>query len=128
MKWSLQRLDQAVSALLADLDEHGLLEATLVVLITAFGRTPKFMNQGKGRGHWPNCYSALMAGGGIRRGAVYGASDTQGAYVARGSPISHVDFGAMLFHALGISPETRYGPDGFSFRVSNGQPVLELFG
>jgi hypothetical protein len=128
MKWSLPRLDQAVSALLEDLEARGLLEDTLVVLVGEFGRTPRFENKGKGRGHWPNCYSALLAGGGIRGGAIYGSSDRQGAQVSTGQPISHVDFGATLYHALGIPPETRYGPDGFSFRVSEGKPVRELFG
>lgn len=127
MKWSLPRLDQAVSALLEDLDERGLLSETLVVLLGEFGRTPKFEGRGRGRGHWPNCYSGLLAGGGIQRGAVYGSSDAQGAYVAGGQPISHVDFGATLFHALGIPPETRYGPDGFSFRVNEGTRLRELF-
>jgi Protein of unknown function (DUF1501) len=128
LAWSLPRLDQAVSALIEDLDERGLLDETLVVLIGEFGRTPKFEGHGRGRGHWPQVYSALLAGGGVRRGAVYGESDTQGAFVAAGRPIDHADFGATLFHALGIPPETRWGPDGFSFRVSDGRPVEELFG
>ena len=70
---------------------------------------------------------AWLAGGGIKQGAVYGSSDRQGAQVASGRPVSHPDFAATLFHALGIPPETRYGPDNFSYRVSNGEPVLELF-
>lgn len=128
MKWSLPRLDQAVSALLEDLADRGLLDDTLVVVVGEFGRTPRFDGSGKGRDHWPHCYTGLMAGAGIRGGLVYGASDRQGAHVVSGRPISHVDFGATMFHALGIPPETRYGPDGFAFRVSNGQPVRELFG
>jgi hypothetical protein len=128
MKWSLPRLDQAVSALIEDLDERGLLDETLVVLVGEFGRTPKFEGHGRGRGHWPQAYSALLAGGGVQRGAVYGESDQQGAFVAAGRPIDHADFGATLFHALGIPPELRWGPDDFSFRVSDGQPVEELFG
>jgi len=72
------------------------------------------------------CYSALMAGAGICGGAVYGASDKQGAYV-QDHPVSPEMFGATLFHALGIPPDTRFGPDGFSFRVSDGEPVQELF-
>ena len=128
MKWSLPRLDQAVSALLEDLFQRGMLEDTLVVVAGEFGRTPKFENNDKGRGHWPECYTALMAGGGVRGGAVYGSSDKHGAYVASGRPISHVDFGATLFHALGIPPNTRFGRDGFSLRVSEGEPVMDLFG
>ncbi len=128
MKWSLPRLDQAVSALLEDLHARGMLDNTFVALISEFGRTPQFENDGKGRGHWPQCYSGILAGCGIGRGALYGASDRRGAYVANGRAISHVDFGATLYYALGIPPETRYGPDGFSFRVSDGEPVRELFG
>jgi hypothetical protein len=128
MKWSLPRLDQAVSALLEDLHVRGMLEDTFVALVSEFGRTPQFENGGKGRGHWPQCYAGILAGGGIRRGAIYGSSDRRGAYVATGRPIAHADFGATLYHALGIPPETRYGPDGFSFRISDGEPVRELFG
>jgi hypothetical protein len=128
MKWSLPRLDQAVSALLEDLHQRGLLGETLVVLLSEFGRTPRFEGKGNGRGHWPYCYSGLLAGGGVPGGSVYGSSDRQGGEVASGRPISHADFGATLFHALGIPPGTRYGPDSFSHRVSDGQPVLELLG
>lgn len=127
MRWSLPRLDQAMSALLEDLHMRGMLEDALVAIVGEFGRTPLFENKGKGRGHWAPCYSAILAGGGIHAGAVYGSSDQRGAYVSTGRPISHVDFGATVYHALGIPPETRYGPDGFSYRVSDGEPVLELF-
>ncbi len=81
---------------------------------------------GAGRDHWPACYTALLAGAGIRGGMVYGASDAQGAYV-KDRPVSPETFGATLFHALGISPAMRFGPDGFSFRVSDGEPLSELF-
>lgn len=128
MKWAFPRLDQALSALLDDMQARGLLDETLVAVIGEFGRTPKFEGKGRGRGHWPHAYTGLLAGGGIQQGLVYGSSDKEGAYVASGRPISHVDFGATLYHALGIPPETRYGPDGFSFRVSDGEPVADLFG
>jgi uncharacterized protein (DUF1501 family) len=128
MKWSLPRLDQALSTLLLDLDDRGLLEDTLVVCAGEFGRTPKFEGNGRGRGHWPQAYSTLLAGAGVRGGAVYGETDDQAAFVASGRPIDHVDFGATVYHALGIPPETRYGPDGFSFRVSTGEPLTEIFG
>lgn len=127
MKWSLPRLDQALSALIEDLHIRGMLDDTLVVVTGEFGRTPQFENNGKGRGHWSRCYTALLAGGGIRGGCVYGSSDSRGAYVSSRRPISHSDFGATIFHALGIAPETRYGPDEFSYRVSDGQPVVDLF-
>ncbi len=128
LQWSLPRLDQAVAALLDDLHERGLLDDTFVVAVGEFGRTPKFEGNGRGRGHWPHCYTALLAGAGVRGGSVYGSSDRDGAYVASGRHVSHADFGATLFHTLGIPPETRSGPDGFSLRVSPGEPLHEIFG
>src|SRR5207237_5255505 len=71
--------DQALSALVEDLDQRGLLDSTLVVVVGEFGRTPK-INKNAGRDHWPDCYSVLLAGGGVRGGAVYGSSDKSGAY------------------------------------------------
>jgi hypothetical protein len=123
--WALPRVDEAVSALLVDLEVRGLLENTLVVMVGEFGRSPKVSNEG--RDHWPACYSALLAGAGIRGGLVYGSSDKSGSYV-RDNPLRPEDFGATLFHALGIPPETRLGADGFTKPVSAGQPRLELFG
>lgn len=128
MAWAIPRLDQALSALLSDLHDRGLLDETLVVAAGEFGRTPRFEGKGRGRGHWPNCYSVLFAGGGVRGGSFHGESDAQGAFVAAGRPVSHLDFGATLFQALGIPPETRYGPDRFSFKVSDGTPLTEIFG
>jgi hypothetical protein len=123
--WALPNLDQSVSALLNDLETRGLLENTLVVLVGEFGRTPKIVKEG--RDHWPACYSALLAGAGIRGGLIHGASDAQGGYVGD-CPVKPEQFGATLFHALGVSPETRLSPDGFTKPASAGQPVLELFG
>ena len=122
--WALPRVDEAVSALLGDLEQRRLLEDTLVVMVGEFGRSPRINLNG--RDHWPACYSALLAGGGIRGGVVYGASDNQGAYV-KDHPVSPENFGATLFHSLGVPPDTRFGPDGFSFKVSDGEPLLELF-
>ena len=103
---------------------RGLLETTLVVVVGEFGRSPKV--SGAGRDHWPACYSALLAGAGIRGGMVYGASDRTGAYV-RDNPVSPENFGATLFHALGVPPETRLGADGFTHPASDGQPIAALF-
>ncbi|MBP3955326.1 DUF1501 domain-containing protein [Gemmata sp. G18] len=125
LSWALPRVDEAVSALLSDLEDRGLLETTLVVLVGEFGRTPRV--SGEGRDHWPACYSALLAGAGIRGGAVHGASDKIAAYV-KDSPVSPEDFGATLFHALDVAPETKLGSDGFTRPVSAGKPVLDLFG
>jgi hypothetical protein len=123
--WALPNLDQAVSALLEDLDLRGLLDSTLVVMVGEFGRSPRIVNAG--RDHWPACYSALLAGAGIRGGLVHGASDRHGALV-KDRPLSPENFGATLLYALGIPPETRLSPDGFTRPASLGQPVLELFG
>jgi uncharacterized protein (DUF1501 family) len=123
--WALPRVDEAVSALLTDLETRGLLETTLVVLVGEFGRTPRV--SGEGRDHWPHCYSALLAGCGVRGGLVHGASDKTAGYV-KDSPVKPEDFGATLFHALGVPAETRLGADGFTRPVSAGQPVLDLFG
>lgn len=123
----LPRFDQAVSALLEDLDQRGLLASTLVVIVGEFGRTPKISRSPyTGRDHWPQCYSALIAGGGVGGGVVYGRSDKHGGYV-HDHPVSPADLGATIFHALGIPPQTRYGPDGFSLRVSDGEPIAALF-
>jgi uncharacterized protein (DUF1501 family) len=120
----LPPLDRGVSALLDDLLASGLLDETLVVMVGEFGRSPRI--SAAGRDHWPACYTSLLAGAGIRGGLVYGASDAQGAYV-KDRPVSPETFGATLFHALGVSPDMRFGPDGFSFRVSDGEPLVELF-
>jgi hypothetical protein len=122
--WALPNVDQAVSALLEDLHVRGLLDDTLVVMVGEFGRSPRIT--GAGRDHWPACYSAMLAGAGIRGGYVHGSSDRQGAYV-RDAAVRPEQFGATLFHALGIAPETRLSPDGFTRPASAGQPVMSLF-
>lgn len=126
--WALPRADQAVAALLEDLHERGLLDTTLVVLVGEFGRTPKISRGSKaiGRDHWPHCYSALLAGAGVRGGAVYGASDATAAYV-RSRPVTPEDFSATLYHALGIDPAVRLSPDGFTRPASTGTPLTSLF-
>ena len=123
--WALPRVDEALSALLTDLEDRGLLDETLVVMVGEFGRAPRVVTEG--RDHWPACYSALLAGAGVRGGAVCGASDRTGASV-RDDPVRPEDFGATLFHALGVPPETRLGADGFTRPVSAGRPRLDLFG
>jgi hypothetical protein len=126
--WALPCLDQAVSALLEDLELRGLLERTLVVVVGEFGRTPTISSNGgyPGREHWPHCFSALVAGAGVRGGNVYGASDKTGAYV-RDRPASADDFGATIYHALGVPPETRLRSAGVNRPVSTGRPILDLF-
>ncbi len=129
MGWCLPCLDEGLSALFTDLTDRGLLESTLVVVMGEFGRTPR-INQPNimpGRQHWPNCWSAILAGAGIRGGAVYGETDRIGAYV-KDRPVRVQDLGATIYHALNIAPETRLGRDGFTRPVSTGTPMLDLFG
>jgi len=129
MGWCLPCLDEGLSALLVDLRDRGLLERTLVVVMGEFGRTPRINqpNLQPGRQHWPSCWSAMLAGAGVRGGAVYGESDRIGAYV-KGRPVGVQDLGSTIYHALGLPLDTRLGKDGFTRPVSTGQPILELFG
>ncbi|MEX1232728.1 MAG: DUF1501 domain-containing protein [Planctomycetaceae bacterium] len=126
--------DHSMSALLEDLAQRGLLEKTLVIAIGEFGRSPKLgsattNNVGPGgRDHWPDCYSFLIAGGGVRPGNIFGESDRFGAY-PKSSPVHPYDLIATVYHALGIDPETIY-PDTLNRprRLTDfGKPILELF-
>src|SRR5262249_18379703 len=96
-------LDGTYSALLQDLQDHGLLDETLVVLLSDFGRTPT-VNKDAGRDHWTYCYTVVLAGAGIRGRTVYGASDRQAAFV-RDNPVSPADICATIYACLGIDPE-----------------------
>jgi hypothetical protein len=126
--FALPRADEAVATLLDDLEERGLLETTLVVLVGEFGRTPRIAGNPPGRDHHAACYSAMLAGAGIRGGTIYGASDKLAAQV-KDRPVSIDDLAATIYHALGISPETGLTrPDGFTQPISIGHPILDLFG
>jgi Protein of unknown function (DUF1501) len=129
MGWCLPVLDNALSALIEDLEARDLLESTLIVCIGEFGRTPRINknNNIPGRQHWPHCYSGILAGGGIRGGAVYGESDKIGAYV-KDKPVKPQDFSATVFHALGVPYEAKVTKDGLSKPLSTGTPLLDLFG
>jgi hypothetical protein len=120
-------LDQAYAALLDDLAERGLLDETLVAAAGEFGRTPK-INGDAGRDHWGACQSALLAGGGIRGGQVYGASDKIAAY-PKDNPVGPADFLATIYHALGLSPESEIRDQaGRPYHITDGKPVTALFG
>jgi hypothetical protein len=103
--------DQAFSALLDELDARGLLDSTLVVWTGEFGRTPRVgqsvvggAGAGRdGRDHWPHCFSSVLAGGGIKGGTVFGASDRWAAYPAR-DPVTPADIAATVYHLLGVDP------------------------
>src|SRR5205823_8271221 len=100
----LPMTDQTLPALLEDLDSCGLLDTTLVVWVGEFGRSPR-INKLAGRDHWPQCYTALLAGGGVKRGHVHGSSDKVGAYPSA-DPVRPEDLSATMFHLLGIDPRS----------------------
>ncbi|MBP6785110.1 MAG: DUF1501 domain-containing protein, partial [Verrucomicrobiales bacterium] len=95
--------DQALAALLSDLDERGLLDSTMVMVSSEFGRTPK-INKTDGRDHWPKVFSTMLAGGGIKRGYVYGSSDSLGAEPDQ-NPVGVESFAATVYAQLGINAD-----------------------
>ena len=117
--------DQGLAAFLNDLDERGLLDTTLVVSLGEFGRTPK-INENAGRDHWPDCYSVVMAGGGIKRGFVLGASDREAAYPVT-DPVAPWDLAATMYHLLGLNPDMHvYDRLNRPFKLSQGRVVKDL--
>jgi len=121
-------MDQALGALLKDLNRRGLLESTLVVLSTEFGRTPKLTNGGDGRNHFPKAFSYLMAGGGIAGGQAYGKTDKDAANVIEGG-CSITGFNATMAYALGLPiDKVIMSPSGRPFRIADkGKPVTAVF-
>ena len=125
--YCLPPLDQGYSALIEDLSERGLLDETLVAMLGEFGRTPK-INSNAGRDHWGACQSVVLAGGGIRGGQVYGASDKTAAYPTD-RPVRPEDLIATVYSALGIPPEAMlYDQQNRPHRACEGEPLWELFG
>jgi len=111
-KQSAPMLDSGLSALIADLDEKGMLDETLVIAVGEFGRSPKRgvstsgnSNSDDGRDHWPYCYSAVIAGAGVKRGFVYGKSDATGSAPVE-TPVHPCDLLATIYHSVGIDPRT----------------------
>lgn len=127
-------LDGALATLLSDLDERGLLKTTLVLAVAEFGRSPKRgvstsgnSNNADGRDHWPYCYTAVVAGAGIRRGHVHGLSDATGSAPVRDA-VHPTQLLATVYHALGIDPATiAYNHLNQPRELVQGAPVLELF-
>jgi len=120
-------LDQALSALIDDLYWRGLLEETLIVTTTEFGRTPR-LNQNAGRDHNPQAFTYLMAGGGVRGGQVHGATDARGAAVAEDG-VRIPDFNATIAYALGLPvDQVITSPSGRPFTIADkGVPLRRLF-
>jgi Protein of unknown function (DUF1501) len=140
--WMVPRVDQALAALIEDLDQRGMLSNTLVVMTSEMGSSPQIgrygneggiqgltaqiLNDQRGRGHWPQCWTALLAGAGVT-GGVYGSSDRTGAYPDPSKAVSPEIFGATVYQALGIPPDTLLDPTNPLSKISTGQPILELF-
>jgi hypothetical protein len=103
-KYHLPITEQTLPTLLNDMDQRGLLDETLVIWMGEFGRTPN-INKNASRDHWPQCYTTLLAGAGVKKGFVYGASDRSGAYPSE-DPVRPDDLAATLYHLLGIHPKT----------------------
>jgi hypothetical protein len=129
----LPRFDQSFSALLEDLDGRGLLDDTLVICMGEFGRAPrvaveaKFAGVSPGRKHWAGTYSIVLAGAGVTRGAVLGASDSNGAY-AVSDRVGPGDVAATIFAALGVDPATEYfDAVARPFPLAAGTPIAKLY-
>lgn len=127
-------LDAGLATLIADLDARGMLDETLVVAVGEFGRSPRKGlstsgndNDNDGRDHWPYCFTAVTAGGGMRRGHVHGASDETGSAPIR-DPVHPTELLATIYHALGIDPATMaYNHLNQPRELVKGAPVLDLF-
>lgn len=124
--YCLPSLDRAYSALLEDLNERGLLNETLVVMLGEFGRTPK-INKTAGRDHWGPCQSIVLAGGGVRGGQIYGESDRIAAYPTRDA-VSPEDTIATMYHALGLPQNSHiYDRQNRPYRICEGNALTALF-
>lgn len=130
----LPYVNQAFAAFMSDLVERGMLDETLVVVVGEFGRTPR-MGQitsaagatSEGRDHWPHCYSAIFAGGGIKAGSILGASDRFGGYPTD-YPVRPEDLVATIYAALGLDPKTQLVDEGGRPQsLSSGRVLGELF-
>ncbi len=128
-------LDPGLSTLLDDMDSRGLLRETLVVAVGEFGRSPQRGvstsgngNTADGRDHWPYCFTAVIAGAGIKRGSVYGKSDAT-ASAPLENPVHPTDLLATIYHALGIDPNTIvFNHLNQPRELVKGEPVTALFG
>ncbi len=119
--------DRGYAALLEDLDDRALLDETLVVWMGEFGRTPKINGNGGGRDHWPDVFTAVFAGGGVRGGITHGSSDRIGAYPAT-DPVTPQDLAATVYHCLGVDPKAVIRDrQGRPFEVAlGGKPIGAL--
>ena len=124
-KYQLPMTDHTLPVLLDDLEERGLLDETLVVWMGEFGRTPE-INKNESRDHWPQCYTALLAGGGVKGGYVHGVSDERAKYPAE-KPVTPEDLAATIFKLMGIDPSTEIYDRNDRPLIIGGDPVGEIF-
>ena len=124
-----QILDRAMGALLSDLTDRGMLDDTLVVLATEFGRTPDIVAGRNGRNHYPKAFTCLLAGGGIHGGQTYGKTDAEGREVEE-DQVSVPDFNATIAYALGLPLKREiFSPSRRPFKVADeGSPITSIFG
>ena len=128
MGFCLPRLDQALSGLFTDLVERDMLKNTLVVVTGEFGRTPYVLKQDPpGRQHWPQCFSAILAGAGIAGGKVYGKSNKYGEYPTQ-NPVRPEELAATIYTALDIPINNPQDASGISRSLTTGKPIMDLFG
>jgi len=120
----MKNLDQGLAALISDLDDRGLLDNTLVLCLGEFGRTPK-VNKDAGRDHWPGAMSVLMAGAGVPRGGIVGATDPKG-YYASENVYKPEDFAATLYTKMGIDPnQVLHTNTGRPIQLVNGGRLMK---
>jgi len=123
-KYHFPVTEQTLPTLLVELEERGMLDETLVVWMGEFGRTPK-INKNESRDHWPNCYTVLMAGGGVKGGYIHGASDRY-TMAPDEDPVKPEDLAATIYYLLGISPGTEiYNKDNRPLPIG-GRPILDI--
>jgi hypothetical protein len=124
-QYHLPITEHTLPALLDELDERGLLDETLVVWMGEFGRTPE-INKNASRDHWPQCYTVLLAGGGVKRGYTYGSSDPHAMYPSD-KPVRPDDLAATVFYLLGIDASTEvYDRADRPLAIAKGQPLMDV--
>jgi len=124
-KYHLPITDQTLPTFLNDLDDRGLLQDTLVVWMGEFGRTPK-INENASRDHWPQCYTTLLAGAGVKRGFIYGASDKTASLPAE-NPVRPDDLAATIYYLFGIDPHTEVmGVGDRPLVIADGKPIMGI--
>ena len=123
-KYQMPMTDQTLPTLLEDLSTRNMLDDTLVVWMGEFGRTPK-INENQSRDHWPQCYTVLLAGGGVKGGFAYGKSDAQAMYPDE-YPVKPEDLAATIFYLMGIDPAAEIRDRNDRPLVIGGKTISEV--